>query len=216
MRSLSYTLGCSSTVCTLVDTWRYTTQDTSSASDSIKHDIGKPPFDGPYSTYDPANWERWVKPLPELLDTDEDFTEYDTYYFVGISLERMDERSHHANTSSQVRDTCNSRVSDLLRGTFKEGSELLFHFCHSPHCQGITGDPFLTVLSETPVPNPNGIAGPNLIATQTEGEVMENDIPRDSEEDRSVSGDVDESAQEQVQPPISPSAKPEMDLSALA
>ena len=92
-------------------------QNTSSASDSTQGDIGNPPFNGTYCSYDPADWDRWVKPLPEMVDADKDFTDYDSYYLVGNYLERIDEQSHHANTPSQVRGTHNSRVCDTPRGT---------------------------------------------------------------------------------------------------
>ena len=72
----------------------------------------------------------------------------------------------------------------------------------------------MVVQSKIPVPDPNGIAGPNPIATQTEGQVMEKDIPRDNEEDVSVSNEEDEAPQEQVQSPTTLSAEPEIDLSA--
>ena len=150
----------------------------------------------------------------EDCNEEQDFSDYDTYYLVGNSLERIQERSHDVNASPQICDALDNRVGNTLRGFSKEGTEPLFHFCHSRDCQGITGEPCMAVPSETPVPNPNGNTDPNPIATQTEGEVMENDIPRDNEEEGSVNDEVDEAPQEQFQPPTSPSAEPEMDLSA--
>lgn len=67
-------------------------------------------------------------PPSELLGTVVDVSDCETYYLLESSLERMEERSHHCDTSHEVRDTCNSCVSDSLGGTLKEGSELLFHF----------------------------------------------------------------------------------------
>ena len=188
-------------------------QDTSSASDSTQHDIGESQFNCSDWTYNSNNRVWWVGPPTELPDTIEDFSDYDTYYLLVNSLERIQERSHHANPSPQIRDISDSRVGHPLRGSLKEGSELLFHFCHSRDCQGMTSEPCVAVPSETHVPNPNGNTDPDPIATQTEGEVIENDIPRDSEEEGNVNDEMDEAPQEQVQPPTSPSAEPEMDLS---
>ena len=115
---------------------------------------------------------------------------------MGNSLERIQERPYHTNRSSQIRDTSDSRVGNPLRGSLKNGSVLLFHFFHSRDCQGMTGEPCMAVPSETPVPNPNGNTAPDPIATQTDGEVMENDIPRDSEEEGNVNDELDAAPQE--------------------
>ena len=137
----------------------------------------------------------------EDCNEEQDFSDYDTYYLVGNSLERIQKRSHAVKASPQIRDASDNRVGDTLRGS-KEGTEPLFHLCHSRDCQCITGEPCMAVLSETPVPNTNGNTDPNPIATQTEGEVMENDIPRDNDEEGSVNDEVDEAPQEQFNLPL--------------
>ena len=77
----------------------------------------------------------------------------------------------------------------------------------------MTGEPCIAVPSETPAPNLNGNTDFDPIATQTEGEVMEIDITRDSKEERNVNEEVDEAPEEQVQSPTSPSAEAKIDLS---
>ena len=74
-------------------------QDSSRASNSTHHNIVKSSFNCADWTYDSDNRVRWVGPPPELLVTVEDFADHDTYYLVVNSLERIQERSHHADAS---------------------------------------------------------------------------------------------------------------------
>ena len=95
-------------------------QDSSSAFDSIQHDIGESPFNCPDWAYDSDKRVWWVGPPTELPDTVEDFSDYDAYYLVGNSLERIQERCHLANPFPQIRDTSHSCVCDPLRSSLEE------------------------------------------------------------------------------------------------